>query len=171
MTSWRWLGSTPAGPPSRRPTHPGRASAVDPADLRALQAKPRHQTLLVEDERVDIALRRAGGEGLRLARVHDDDARSHADLETFALLQVVESGVGHEEQHVAEGLDASLETVGGGHGVVVADVLALLAKDALPVLGPEEEAGLHDAREDKHGHRLPAQVPSLRDLLVELGQG
>src|SRR5206468_362205 len=118
---------------------PGPPSLVHAADLRALQPQPGHQSLLVEEDRVHILLRRGGGEGLRRAGVEDDDARSDAQLEAPALGQILNGGVGHEEQGVAEHLDPRLETIGGRGGIVVADRLAPLAQRPLAVLRPEHE--------------------------------
>src|SRR5437773_1908299 len=86
-------------PPVERAARDGRL-LVHAADLRALQPHSSHEPLLVEDERVDIALSGRRGEGLGLALIEHDNARAHTDLEALALAQVSHRRVGHEEQHV-----------------------------------------------------------------------
>src|SRR6266850_8430287 len=125
---------------------PGR-SFLDAADLRALQAEPGHQPLLVEEDRIHVVLECRGRKCPRRADVEDDDARPAAELEAAALVEIAEGGIAHEEQGIAERLNAGLEAVRGSGGVVVADRLATLAKRALAILRPEEKPSFHDARE------------------------
>ena len=112
MCSTRWLPS------------PGSArlfrSLRDPGDLRTLDAHAGHQPLLAEDECVDVLRERRAGDRLAHALIDDDDARPDAELEALALVEIGERAVVHEEERVAEDLDARLQPVGSRDGVVVA---------------------------------------------------
>src|SRR5213593_4807644 len=90
---------------------PGPPSLVHTADLRALQPQPGHQSALIEEDRVHVFLGRCGGEGLGGAGIEDDDARPHVQLEAPALGQILNGGVSHEEEGVAEHLHACLKSV------------------------------------------------------------
>src|SRR5262245_17817255 len=153
------------------PRRLGRRLLADPRDLRSLDADPGHETLLVEDEGVHVARDRVAGDGLPDALVDDDDARADAELETVGRVELVERGVVHEEERVAELLYARLEAVGRGDGVVVAGHLAVLAQHALTDLAPEHEAGLDDPRKDEDPRRLLPENLRARLLRVEITQG
>jgi uncharacterized membrane protein len=90
----------------------GRASLLrlDLRDLVALNPEPCHESLLGEDEGVDILLHRGGGAALRHALVHHDDSRPDANLESLGLVEHLDRGVFHEEHRVAVSLGASLES-------------------------------------------------------------
>src|SRR2546425_316195 len=85
---------------------------VDLGDLRALDAGPRHQAPLVEDEGVDVARERRAGDRFGDTLVDDHDAWTDADLETSARVEIVQRLVRHEEERVAERLQAGLQTFG-----------------------------------------------------------
>src|SRR5438046_943202 len=92
------------------PRRVGRRLLVDPRDLRSLNARAGHEALLVEDEGVDVARDRVAGDRPPDARVHHDEARTDADLEPAGRVELVESGVRHEEERVAELLGAHVAT-------------------------------------------------------------
>src|SRR5213079_1142548 len=147
---------------------------VDPRDLRSLNAGPGHETLLVEDERVDVARDRVAGDGSPDALIDDDQARTDADLETAGRVELLEGSVRHEEERVSELLHARLEAVGCGDGVVVADHPAVLPERAFPDLTAEHEAGFDHRREDEDSLRflpenLRARLPRVE--LVQLRAG
>ena len=79
---------------SRRPARSGRFVntsswlGIDSGDLRSLQSQPRHQPLLAENERVDIAPAGRRGHGLPRAGIHHDNARPHADLPAAAFIEI-----------------------------------------------------------------------------------
>ena len=73
-----------------------------PRDLRALNARTRHQALLVEDEGVDVLRERRAGDRLALPLVHQDDARPDPDLPAVAPVEVLERLVVHQEERVAK---------------------------------------------------------------------
>src|SRR3990172_7459150 len=62
---------------------------IDPGNLRALQAEPRHQPLLAEKERIDITLGCGRRKRSGFAGVHENDARAGTDLPAVALLEIV----------------------------------------------------------------------------------
>src|SRR5512146_2973174 len=80
-------------------------------NLRALQAETRHQPLLAEDERIDVALGCRGRERLGQAGVHNHDARTDTHLEPLAFPEIFQRGVGHEEHDIREGLCPGLQAV------------------------------------------------------------
>src|SRR5262245_35440287 len=143
---------------------------VDPRDLRPLDARPGHEPLLAEDEGVDVARDRVAGHGPPHALVDDDDARADADLEAVGRVELVERGLGHEEERVSELLHARLEPVRGGDGVVVAGDLAALEERALADLAAEHEARLHHRREHENALRLLAEELRTRLPRVEAVQ-
>src|SRR5437867_5422141 len=132
----------------------GRRLLVDPRDLRSLDADASHEALLVEDEGVDVARDRVAGDRLPDALVDDDEARTNADLEPVGRVELVERGVRHEEERVAELLHASLEAVRCGDGVVVGNHPAVLPESPFPDLAAEHEAGLDHRRKDEDHLRL-----------------
>jgi hypothetical protein len=62
---------------------------IDPRDLGALDSDAAHQSLLVEDEGVDVTLDRDRREILGDRGVDDHEARSNGDLPAVALVEVV----------------------------------------------------------------------------------
>src|SRR5262245_20885424 len=127
---------------------------MDAGDLGAPDADAAHQTLLVEDEGVHALLDRRGREVLAESLVEDDQAGPRPQLEAFGLVEVGERVLVHEEEHVAKGLGSGLEPVGGGQRAVVCDGLSSLAQRAVSEFTSDDEAALHDAREDQHRDRL-----------------
>src|SRR4030095_1363535 len=119
-------------------------SLGDLRDLRSLDPDAGHQPLLAEDEGVDIARERVRRHRLGDAGIDDDDARPHAELETTGRIELLQRLIVHEEERVAEGLDARLEPVRRRNRVVVADRPALLPEHALADLSSDHEAALHD---------------------------
>src|SRR5437867_4623490 len=117
---------------------------ADSGDLRALDPHACHQALLVEDERVDVVLERRARERAGDTLVHHDDARADADLPALTLVEILDRGVRHQEERVAERLHAGLQTVRSGNGTVVPDRPALLAEHAFAILGAYQEARLDD---------------------------
>src|SRR5512143_763729 len=70
----------------------------DPGDLRALDSHAGHQALLAEDEGIDVLRERRAGDRLGESRIDHDDARSDAELEALALVEIGERAVVHEEE-------------------------------------------------------------------------
>src|SRR5262249_27356967 len=136
-------------------------------DLRALHADTPHQTLLVENEGVDVALNGRGGEGLGKALVDGDDTGAYANLEAATLVEITQRRLGHEEHGIAERLDTRLKAVGDGGDVVVPGWPTLLEKLAVAVLSAENEASLDDVREDENTHRLRPKFFGSRNALIE----
>src|SRR5262249_33791632 len=130
---------------------------LDPRDLRALEAHAAHETALIEDEGIDVAPDRRGRHRLRQPFVDHDQAGAAAELEAPGRLEIAQGSSRHEEESVAELLDARLKPVGSGNRIVVADRLAALEHRALADLATEHEARLHDGREDEDGLRLLAE--------------
>lgn len=81
---------------------------LDTRDLRSFQTNTRHQTALAERERVDILCKRGSGQALRRSLVQYDDARAGSNRPAAAFCQVLQRGLRHEKQYVAEGLHARL---------------------------------------------------------------
>jgi len=76
----------------------------------------------------------------------------------------------HEEERVAEYLNADLEPVGRGDGVVETDRAPPLLQHPLADLAPEHEAGLDDARKDEDADGLAAEQLRFGVVRVELLQ-
>jgi len=93
-------------------------------------------------------------------------AWTDADLETPARVEIVQCRVGHEEERVAERLQAGLESVGRGDGIVVGDRPAPLAERAFADLPAEHESGLDHGGEDEN--RLRPLGEHLRNRLVRV---
>lgn len=70
------------------------ALVIDPRDLRALDSDPRHESLLVEDKSVDVALDRSRREIPGDTDVDDDDARADAKLPAAARVQILDGRFG-----------------------------------------------------------------------------
>src|SRR5262245_19212903 len=136
-----------------------RRSLIELGDLRPLDADAGHQPLLIEDERIDVLRDRRAGERPGEARIDDHDARTDAEFEAAAPVEIGQRLVVHEEERIAEALDAGLEPVGRRHRVVVAGDLAVLLEHPVADLGSEHEAGLVDAREDENAPGLLAEEP------------
>ena len=86
---------------------------IELGDLVALNPESRHKAFLAEDEGIDVVLHRRGRTAFCLPLVHDDDARTNADLEPFSLVELLQHRVVHEEHRVAVGLRACLESERG----------------------------------------------------------
>src|SRR5208282_157448 len=134
--------STPVGPRCAGPSADGSASVislhmqnlfVQLGDFGALNAETSHQTLLVEDERVDVVLQGRGGQRPCLAFVDDDNGRPDPDFPTIARVQILNRLVVHQEQRVAELLHAGLQAKGPRHGVIAPDDPAAPHHHALTV--------------------------------------
>src|SRR5262249_19104035 len=74
---------------------------ADPRDLRSLDTDPGHESLLIEDEGVDVARDRVAGDRFPESLVDDDDARTDAQLEPGGGVELLERRVVHEEERVA----------------------------------------------------------------------
>ena len=85
-------------------------------------------------------------------------------------VELVERGVRHEEERVAELLHARLEAVRRGDGVVVAGDPAVLPEHPFAHLAAEHEAGLDHRREDEDALRLLPEDLRARLPCVELAQ-
>ena len=66
-------------------------------DLRSLQAKPGHQTLLPESKGINAFSQRRASHRLSHAGVHYDQTWPAPDLPSAALVQVGEVGIVHEK--------------------------------------------------------------------------
>ena len=89
------------------------------ADLGALQPHAGHQTLLIENECVDVVLQRRRRHRPRHALIHDHNAGADAELLTIGVIDRLHGLVGHQEQGVAKGLNAGLEPIGHRSHLVV----------------------------------------------------
>src|ERR1019366_10018678 len=74
----------------------------DLGDLRPLEANAAHETLLAEDEGVDIRAQIVRCERPRRALVEHDDTRPGTDRPALALVEIVQCRVRHEKQGVAK---------------------------------------------------------------------
>src|SRR4029453_3033435 len=126
----------------------------DLRDLVALYSEARHQSLLSEDEGVDIVLQRGGGGCVRPPLVHQDDARADADFETLRIVQLLERLRVHEEHRIAILLAARLQAERSTRRLVIASRGPALQQGAFSILPADPEAGLRDLREDQNGMRL-----------------
>ncbi len=128
---------------------PHKAARANARDFRPLEPKPRHQSLLAERKGVDVL----GERGARHARgstlVHDNHAWARPDGPPVALLEVVEGGVRHEEQRVAEPLPTRLQSERGRRDVVVGDRFSALSERTVTGLTAKNKAALVDLREDE----------------------
>ncbi len=119
-----------------------------------MEAEPRHETLLVENERVDVVLEGQRGHRPRLARVDDDNARADADFPAIAAVQILKRLVVHQKQHIAERLHAGLQAIGRRHGIIVRDKLAVPQQRPLTVVPADDEAGLDDVGKHQDARSL-----------------
>src|SRR5207249_11116810 len=113
---------------------------ADSADLGTLDPHTSHQAPLVEDERVDVTLERRACERSSDALVHHDDARTDADFPAVTVVEILDRGVRHQEERVAEPLHAGLQAVRSRDGAVKPDRTAILAEHALAILSAYNEA-------------------------------
>src|SRR5689334_7918167 len=106
-------------------------SGLQAGNLRTLQADARHQTLLAEDECVDVGLGGQRVDVLGRPGIDDHDRRTDPDLESLALLERTHRSVAHEEDRKAERLGAGLQSDRNGGRVVIADLPAFLDQRAV----------------------------------------
>src|SRR4029077_6091759 len=99
---------------------------VDLSNFRALDSHPTHESLLAEDERIDVVLERRSRERLGHAFFDPNKARTDAKFPARAPVEIVDRGVRHQKQHISERLNAGLKTIGSCDGVVVTDRRVLL---------------------------------------------
>src|SRR3546814_14934354 len=78
-----------------------------------------HEAHLVDEEHQDIDLGRGGRERRAGALVEHHYVRRRADLPAVAVVEVAQRLLVHEVDRVAEGLEARLQTEGGGRRAVV----------------------------------------------------
>src|SRR5262252_8924938 len=93
---------------------------VNLGDLRPLKPYARHQSLLAEDEGVDVAPARGRREALPRAFIHDHNARTETNLPSLTVVQILQRFFIHEEQDIAERLHTGLKTVRRRHSTVIA---------------------------------------------------
>jgi len=129
----------------------------DLGDLRSLKANAAHQTLLAEDESIDIGTQIGRCERPRGALVKHDDTRPGTDRPAAAVVEVGQRRVRHEEQGVAKFLYPSLEPIGGGTGSVIADGLGPFSERPVTVLCTDDESRLFDIGEDANRFGLCPQ--------------
>src|SRR6185437_12854873 len=127
-------------------------------DLVALYAEARHQSLLAEDEGVDVVLQRGGRGGLRLALVEHDDARTDANLETIRVDELIECLRVHEEHRVAVLLASRLQSKRRAGRLVKVSRRPILQQRTLAVLTTNPEAGFLDARKDQYCLRFCSEL-------------
>src|SRR3546814_7526121 len=109
--------------------------------------------------------RRAG------ALVDHHYVRRRADLPAVAVVEVAQRLLVHEVDRVAEGLDARLQTEGGGRRAVVLTDGVVLEQRAFTVLAADDEAALHDLGEHQAGGGLLRQLCGSRGILLQQRQG
>src|SRR5215467_7815003 len=121
----------------------------DLGDLVALDAHSRHQSLLAEDERIDVILRGRRRQVLRDTLIHHHDSRAHPDLEPVGLVELGQGIRVHEEHRIAELLGPRLQPDRRARVVVVPDRLALLKQRAVAELTADAQTSLGDLRKDQ----------------------
>src|SRR5439155_23256249 len=124
---------------------------VDPHDLGALETEAGHQTLLIESEGIDAAMHGVGGEVAGHSFVHDDNARTGADLPAASVVYPIHRLLVHQEEGVTVFLDTRLQAIRGGYGPVAAARLAVHEENSFATLSAKDEAGFDDVRENKNG--------------------
>ena len=81
-------------------------------DLGSFQSDTRHQAALTERKGIDVLRCRGGGHAARKPAIDNHNAGAGTNRPAIASLQVVERGIVHEEQGVAEGLYTRLQSIG-----------------------------------------------------------
>src|SRR5258708_16943935 len=152
------------------PTPSPIASAAHFRDFRALDAEPRHETLLAEDEGIGVLREGRRGVPLRQASVDDHHAWAKANFPAVRVVKILQGFICHEEQRVTEPLDADLQPVRARDRAVVADRLAIPEQLALAVSPTDEETRFRDLGkyQDTLGPR--AHILGQRFRLVQLLQ-
>src|SRR5680860_127137 len=84
---------------------------IDLRNLGPLQPNPRHESLLVEIECIDVVRGGCTRECTGKSGVHHHEAWAYADLPTFALVKVLKSFLLNKKPCIAKGLYASLQSV------------------------------------------------------------
>jgi hypothetical protein len=142
--------------------------SVDPHDFGALEAEAGHQTLLIEDEGVDAAMKGVGREAAGHSFVYDDDARAGADLPAARVVYPVHGVLVHQEKGVTVLLNTSLQAIGSGYGSVSPAGLTTHKKYSLTSLGANDESGFYYIWKDKNGGCVGFASGSRRILADEL---
>jgi hypothetical protein len=105
-----------------------------------LETKASHQTLLIESESVNATMQGVGGEAPGHPFIHNDDARTSANLPAARVVNPVHRVSVHQEEGVTELLNAGLQAIGSGYGSVTAARSAMHEKNSFSPLRAKDEA-------------------------------
>src|SRR5438046_3697340 len=86
--------------------------------------------------------------------VHDDNARTGADLPAASVVYPIHRLLVHQEEGVTVFLDTRLQAIRGGYGPVAAVRLAVSEENSFAPLSAKDEAGFDHVRKNKNGQRL-----------------
>src|SRR5688572_728424 len=100
---------------------------IDFSDLRALYTHTSHESRLVEDKSINTLLQSCRRQVLAEARIEHYQARSYSQLPALAVVKILNGRIVHEEQHIAECLNARLESIRRGKRPIVRHALAVLS--------------------------------------------
>ena len=105
--------------------------------------------MLIESEGIYTAVQRLAAYSSSHTFVHHDQARGGTDRPSVGLVHPVDRFLIHEEERVAESLDASLQPVRCRRRPVATDRFAVEEKSAVAALAANDKSSLDDIRENK----------------------